>query len=169
MSPPIPVIVRNMTKFTLPKNLEQCNNDSTSSSSFREVFLVAENIGRLEIGEQSLKEAVVNFFLNNITTLVIGEKAFLSCFGTIWLNDIKNATEVHANAFSSSDLRVWHNNQATHNSRPPLTPLQRIKLYYSLSNRLENIGNSLIKNSTDVEVNFELQRSSTTLYSPSRD
>ena len=141
MSPPIPVTIKNIFNFTIP-NIDKCAESSTSSP-FREVFFVAENVTYLEIGEKALKEVVVHFFLKNIGTLVIKEKAFWGCFGSIFMSDIANGSGVHSNAFTSSDLRVYSNGRATHNTRPPLTPLQRIKLFYSLSNRLEMIGISL--------------------------
>ncbi len=138
----ISIEVRDSESFFL-KGDGDSNEDAQSMfhSELREVTLIVENVKMVSAKQKAFDQVVINAVFKNIGYLKLDEKSFASCWGTVWLFDVKNSSTL-ASTFSSSELVVyWKENQLTYHNRPEVTPRQKFTLLYNLSSQVQDMGN----------------------------
>lgn len=136
----ISIEVRDSESFILQGDGDSNEDSPTFHSELREVTLIVENVKKVFAKQKAFDQVVINAVFKNVGYLKLEEKSFASCWGTVWLFDVKNSSTV-ASTFSSSELVVWKENQFTYHNRPEVTPRQKFTLLYNLSSQVQDMGN----------------------------
>lgn len=134
------ITVRDSTDITLVNDWRDVPGNNTSKE-MREVNLMINKVTTVSIQSNTFDQIVINVVFRDITDLKLSEKSFLSCWGSVWLFNVKSVS--HQKAFSSSDLIFRDDDSFTIYERPKVTPRLKFSQIYEVSAKVYDLGISL--------------------------
>lgn len=131
--------IRDSENVTLENMEKNSMIDEMRPVRMREVSLLLENVTRVTIKNKTFDQLVINAAFNNVKNLILEEKCFSSCWGTVWL--FNSPTNTSPGPFSSSDIVVYKSDATfSIHGRPELTPRQKLHQVYKISDKLDDLG-----------------------------
>jgi hypothetical protein len=137
------ITVRDSKNITLVNNWKDISGYN-ASKEMREVNLMMDKGTTVTIQSNTFDQIVITAVFRGITDLQLSEKSFLSCWGSVWLFNVKPAAKtLPQSAFSSSDLIVRDGDSLTIYARPKVTPRLKFSQIYEVSAKVYDLGISL--------------------------
>jgi len=88
-----------------------------------------ENISTVVFRREAFTQIIVNVMINQVNNIVMEERSFSSCWGSVWIVNHGTHKNINGNAMSSSDMMLWQDDQFKSHPRPESTPFQKVIIH----------------------------------------